>query len=181
MLCFRHRQSKSCARPHLHERAFPLLGTARSKGDGSLKISELGLKHLPQNVHEGRHHLVLLRGAKAAMELDVALFRDRKRYFPGPQGPRFRALAELLPSHLHIDPVKAEFAMSAPQYVPAILGCRGCGEALFQVFDRDVRIEKPAKGAVNEQAASDTELDVAQVLNADPGAHTKREDDEARH
>jgi len=62
--------------------------------------------------------------------------------------------------------------------IPAVLGGGGGGEGLFEVLDGDVGIEEAAESAVDEEAAGDAELQVAQVLDSDPGDQAENHDDQ---
>jgi hypothetical protein len=147
----------------------------------SFETRNLGFERLPQDVHEGCDDLVLLGRAETAVQLNVASIRDGNGDFPGLQGLRFDALAEFLAGYLDLNPREAELAIAALEDIPGIVGSGGGGQAFLEALDGDVGVEEPAESAVDEEAAGDAELDVTQVLDADPGGHAKRQDDEPRH
>ncbi len=123
---------------------------------------------------------MLLGRPEAAMQLDIAEFGDRHGHFPGLKRLGFQRTPGISGPPAGPQPDKNHIrgspggghSSSRPEW-------RG-GETLLQAFDRNVRVEKTAESAVDEQTAGNAELHVAQVLDPDPGGHAKCQNDESR-
>jgi hypothetical protein len=80
----------------------------------------------------------------------------------------------------HPDLVKPEIGRGGENDRPALVGCRGCRQVLFERLKQDLIVDLAAEGSFDEHAASDSKLHVAEMLHAYPSDYTKSDDHKAR-
>jgi hypothetical protein len=71
----------------------------------------------------------------------------------------------------------AEIAVRAVQHLPALVRSDGGGELVVESDELKLGVEEAAEGAGGADAAGGTEVRVPEMLDADPGAEAKKDDD----
>jgi len=156
------------------------LGAGGGGGGGAGEGGEFRGENLADGIGETDYHGVGGFYAEFAGDVDVVVVgRDGDVGGPGVFGAAAVAVGVLAAGQAHVDGLESEFLGVVLDDGPAFVGRGGGGEMLLESLEREVGVERPAECAFDKHTAEHSELDVTEVLDADPGDKAEGDDDEA--